>query len=155
MTIRELLSLHTASTEELRSRGVVRTSNSPVGDYTEWLVSRALDLELASNSASGFDALDSSGTRYQIKGRRVTARNNSRQLGAIRNLDSTNFDFLVAIVFDEAFEVIEAVKIPHTIVKKYARLRRHVNGHVLYARGEVLSDRGVFCLKDQLASVKI
>ncbi|HDW2598736.1 TPA: hypothetical protein RLU61_004450 [Escherichia coli] len=38
----ELLSLHSEILTQLRSRGVIRTKNNPVGDYAEWLVSNAL-----------------------------------------------------------------------------------------------------------------
>lgn len=36
--------------EELNCRNVVRTYNSPVGDYAEWLVAEKLDFVLEHNS---------------------------------------------------------------------------------------------------------
>ena len=89
---KELLRLHASVIDELKRRKIVRTKNNPVGDYTEWLVSKTLRLELANNSVSGYDATDADGTRFQIKGRRVTSDSRSRQLGAIRNLDAKDFD---------------------------------------------------------------
>ena len=38
----ELLRLSRAAVTELRARGIVRTANSPAGDYAEWLVARAV-----------------------------------------------------------------------------------------------------------------
>ena len=55
---------------ELNARGVVRTYNSPVGDYAEWLVAEKMDLKLEKNSKKGYDAYNlSTDTRYQIKSR--------------------------------------------------------------------------------------
>jgi hypothetical protein len=69
---KDLLMLHAEIIDELRPRKVVRTRNNPVGDYTEWLVAKALKLELANNSSAGYDGTDENGLRYQIKGRRTT-----------------------------------------------------------------------------------
>nr|VFK21824.1 MAG: hypothetical protein BECKLPF1236B_GA0070989_12775 [Candidatus Kentron sp. LPFa] len=81
MSEARLLRLHASIINELKARGVVRTRNNPIGDYyTEWLVAEALDLELTDNCAAGYDATNSNGKRYQIKGRRITPENNSRQL---------------------------------------------------------------------------
>lgn len=44
--------------DSLHSAGIVRTYNSPVGDYTERLVTSKLDLKLQKNDTPGFDALD-------------------------------------------------------------------------------------------------
>lgn len=64
----ELLRAYTELMDELRSRGICRSSNNPVADYTEWLVAKKLSLELRGNSASGYDAVDETGRRYQVKG---------------------------------------------------------------------------------------
>ena len=87
LSIKELLQLQAAATNELKRRDVVRTQNNPLGDYTEWLVAQAMGLELAANSKAGYDGIDSNGTRIQIKGRRITPKNKSRQLSAIRKYD--------------------------------------------------------------------
>ena len=83
---------------ELKNRGVLRTKNNPVGDYAEWLVSSALNLTLVKNSAAGHDAESSDGKKIQIKSRRITANNRSRQLGVIRNLEKNDFDELIAVI---------------------------------------------------------
>ena len=46
MEVKELLQLQASITNELINRDVVRTQNNPLGDYTEWLVAKALDLDL-------------------------------------------------------------------------------------------------------------
>ena len=137
---KELLRLQSSVIDELKRRDIVRTKNNPVGDYTEWLVSTTLGLELANNSAAGYDATAQDGTRYQIKGRRVTPDNPSRQLSAIRNLDAKDFDVLIAVIFNAEFNVINAVQVPHETVGKYASYRKHVNAHILHIRGDILND---------------
>lgn len=85
MSVLNPLKLLSSIIDELKRREVVRTKNNPLGDYTEWLVSKALELKLSSNSSAGYDALDKNDLRIQIKGRRITPENESRQLSAIRN----------------------------------------------------------------------
>ncbi|RAK56393.1 hypothetical protein DJ017_16030 [Phenylobacterium soli] len=113
--------------DELRVRKVVRTSNSPVGDYGELLFAKAFGWQLESNSAAGHDATDGRGTRYQIKARRLSAPSGSRQLSAIRRLNDKTFDYLAAVLFDANFKVSRAVIIPHSVVASRARRREHTN----------------------------
>lgn len=154
LTIKELLQLQAAATNELRVRGVVRTQNNPLGDYTEWLVAEALGLELQANSMAGYDGITKDGVRIQIKGRRVTPGNNSRQLSAIRKYAEKDFDALAAIIYDEDFNVLEALLIPHEVVGDYASYREHVNAHILILKGPVLSDPRVQCFKHVLGSLQ-
>jgi hypothetical protein len=90
----ELLKLHAQVSEELRARGVVRSSNNPTGDLAEYLFCRAFGWKQASNSHPNADATGPDGTTlYQIKGRRWTPHNKSRQLGALRGLPDGGFHF--------------------------------------------------------------
>lgn len=140
---KDLLILHADINEELKSRKVVRTRNNPVGDYTEWVVANALDLELATNSSTGYDGIDKNGVRYQIKGRRITPDNKSRQLSAIRKLEDNDFDYLVVVIFDRNYKILEAVMMPHEVVGEYATYKKHVNAHILHLRGAILEDSRV------------
>lgn len=126
-TVKGLLVLHGQIMDELRDRGIVRTGNGPVGDYAEVLFARAFGWTLETNSATGFDATDAAGVRYQIKSRRVTARNPSRQLGALRRLPDHNFDVLAAVLFDENYAVRRAALIPHSEVVTGAKFMAHTN----------------------------
>lgn len=152
LSISELLKLHASAIDELKNRGVLRTKNNPVGDYAEWLVSSALNLTLAANSAAGHDAESIDGKKIQIKGRRVTASNRSRQLGVIRNLEKRDFDELIVVIFNEVYEIIEAYLIPHSIISEYSSYRAHVNGHVLHVRGALLLDKRVLNIGAKLRS---
>lgn len=150
MEIKELLKLQASITNELKGREVVRTKNNILGDYTEWLVGKALGLELQTNSKAGYDGLTENGIRVQIKGRRITTESKSRQLSAIRKLDRNDFDVLAVVIFGEDFEIIDAVLIPHKVVGEYASYSEHVNAHILILSGPILCDPRVKCIKKSI-----
>lgn len=125
-SVRDLLSLHGGILSELRLRGVVRTGNSPLGDYVEHLFVNAFGWRLTKNSAAGYDATQE-GTRYQIKGRRIGPTSPSRQLGAIRNLPEKPFDVLAAALFDESYTIIRGILMPYHLVIERARHVAHTN----------------------------
>lgn len=136
MTEIELLQTRGAVIEELRRRGVVRTANNPIGDYTEWLVCNRLGLEIQGNNQAAFDAVDPQGVRYQIKGRRSSG--NSVQFSSIRRLENHEFDFVVAVVFREDYSVRFAFRIAYAAVHQLARYQEHTNSHIL-----ILTERAV------------
>lgn len=122
-----LMNQYAAVLITLNERGVIRTYNSPVGDFAEWLVSQKLGLRLEKNSARGLDATGSDGLRYQIKCRWERTdfpTPQSRELGVIRSLEKNQFDFLIAVIFDSHFQVRAAYQIPHEIIPRYAVYRR-------------------------------
>lgn len=147
---RQLLQLTGAVIDELVSRDINRTGNNPLSDYTEWLVARCLGLKLASTSTQGYDAIDDEGRKYEIKGRRITPRNKSRQLSAIRDIDGEHFDFLIAVVFDAQFEVYRAFKIPRSVVKAKGKYKAHTNSIILHARDSLLTVADVVDLKSKI-----
>jgi len=122
----ELLALHAAIADELRRRGVTRSANTPVGDLAEHLFCCAFGWQQAPKSMRDVDATDN-GVRYQIKGRRPTERNKSRQLGALRDLRDHRFDFLAAVLFHEDFRVWKAALIPHARVVEHAKWVKRTN----------------------------
>lgn len=140
---RQLLELHCKVMEELRDRGVVRSSNNPVADYTETTVARALGATLEGNSKAGYDALGSDGTRYQIKGRRLTKANSSTQLSAIRNLDKDPFDALVPVIYDAHLVVQYAAIIPLEVVQRLGKYYKHTNSTIFYFKRAVMLEPGV------------
>ncbi|MCH7500124.1 MAG: hypothetical protein IH886_08955 [Nitrospinae bacterium] len=147
-----LMQMHADILEELKRRRVIRSKNNPVGDYTEWLVSKKLGLKLASNSTTGFDGMDSKKVRYQIKGRRITPNNKSRQLSTIRNMSKKPFDFLIGVIYDQDYKVICAAQIPHKVVSEIASYRKYVNSHIMHLREGALQDERIKDLTRRLAS---
>jgi hypothetical protein len=130
--------------DELRGRGVVRTRNSPVGDYAEYLFSTAFGWSLEANSTSGYDAVDGEGTRYQVKCRRVCGGGSGeRQLGVFRDLPAGKFDILAAVLLDAGFKVLRAALIPRELISSRAAYVPHVNGWRFTLDDEVWALPGV------------
>lgn len=155
LSAKELLQHHTLIIDELKSRHVVRTSNSPLGDYTEWLVAKALHLDLSVPSKSGYDAIASSGEKYQIKGRRINPKTKSCQLSAIRKYDVHDFDILAVVIFDLNYSIIHAILIPHAVIGEYATYKSHVNAHILHINDNILSDKRISNIKSIMIKTHI
>jgi hypothetical protein len=154
LSISDLLRSHVEILEELRRRDVVRSGNSPSGDYAELLFSRAFDWTLEANSAAGYDARDAAGKRIQIKCRRVTARNPSRQLSALRGMGNRPFDLLAAVLLDQNFEVLKAALIPFDVVLERSAFTKHVNAHRFVLRDAIWQVPGVEDVTDRLRAVQ-
>lgn len=129
--------------EELRKRQVVRSSNNPAADYAEGLVAKALGLTLVSGSSKGHNAVSTNNRRYQIKCRRITAHNKSRQLSQMRNMKGDPFDFLVGVLFAHDFSVMRAAIVPIAIVLEHAKYVAHTNSWRFLLRDEIWSVHGV------------
>ncbi|AXE29333.1 hypothetical protein DK842_05085 [Chromobacterium phragmitis] len=151
LSVGDLLNLHGQILARLRESKVLRSENNPTGDYTEWLLTQKLGLRREPNSRKGFDAVDVDGTRIQIKGRRITPRNTSRQLSVIRQLEDQPFDWLIAVIFDENWKVIRAMKLHWSVVMEHSICRARVNGHVLILRDDLLDDPAVQDITAQLS----
>jgi hypothetical protein len=124
---------------ELRRRGICRSENIPTGDLAEYLACKALGLTIAAKSAKGFDALDSAGARYQIKGRRITPWNPSMQLSAVRDLPSGPFDFLIAVLFDQEFRLTGAYRFSLDVCQGSARFVERTNSYTLFANNSLIA----------------
>ena len=140
---KEILQLTGKILDELSARNIVRTSNNPVSGYTEWLVSQRLGLTLCTNSEKGFDSTDKRGVKYEIKARRVTPKNKSRQLSAIRDIEGEHFNFLIAVVYNKDFEVILALKIPRSVVVAKSSYVKSTNSYKLMAEDGLKDEPGV------------
>jgi hypothetical protein len=149
----QLFKLHGAIMDELRRREVVRTSNNPTGDYAEALFQKAFNWALERNSSAGHDAKSCEGERYQIKSRRMTRFHDSRQLGAIRNLDKGNFDCLAGVIFNEDYSVNKAIIVPLSKLSMMkSKFSKHVNGWIFYLTDDVWAIEGV---ADVTADLKV
>ena len=133
----ELLALHAQITEELRNRGIIRSSNNPTGDLAEHLFCKAFGWNQAGNSIANLDAVGLDGTRYQIKGRRLTRHNSSRQLSAIRDLQGKHFDTLAGVLFSEDYTILRAALIPHEVMASHSTFVERTNSHRFLLRDEI------------------
>lgn len=124
---RELFTLFGAALAELKNRGVTRSTNNPIADYAELLFEKALRLERAPRSTKGYDAFDRAGRKYEVKGRRMTTHNSSRQLSALRGLNQKHSDFLGGVLFNEDFSVFRACLVPHKQVLRHSTFVHQTN----------------------------
>lgn len=148
LSITELMLLNQKTLDELEEREIIRTRNNPVSDYTEWLVASRMNMELASPSTKGYDALDSNGRRVQIKSRKNNLKNRSTTLGIIRNYELNQFDDLIAIIYHPDFSIRLALCIPHELVKQYGFFNAHQNGYTLNINAALTSDPKVVDIYD-------
>ena len=117
----ELLRLYANVFKEMTEREMIRSANAIPGDLGERIVASKLRLKLEPNSAKGYDALDDDGEKYQIKTRRLTSKNHSRQLGGFRNLDQRLFDYVIVVILREDFTPQELWRTTHEVIVKYAK----------------------------------
>lgn len=151
LTSIELLTLHARIADELRERAVARTSNNPTGDLAEYLFCRTFGWTPAGNSKANIDAVAQNGTRYQIKGRRITRHNKSRQLSAIRDFAERHFDYLAGVLFAKDYSVFRAALIPYVIVNERAKFVAHTNSHKFILHDDVWRVPGVRDVTPMLA----
>jgi hypothetical protein len=135
--------MHSAVADELRQRGVTRSANNPAGDFAENLFCRAFGWVQAPSSMKSADAIDGNGIRFQIKCRRITAQNTSRQLSALRSLEDFGFDILAAVLFNKDYSVLRAALIPYAIVVSEAKHQTHTNSGRFMLRDAVWNLPGV------------
>src|ERR1017187_3181626 len=133
----QLLALHARLGDELRARGITRSCNNPTGDLAEYLFCKAFSWKQIGNSSRNIDAIGSDGTRYQIKGRRMTYYNKSRQLSQIRDLEDAQFDYLAGVLFNEDYTVMRAAIIPHAVAIEKSTFVKRTNSHKFILRDEV------------------
>jgi hypothetical protein len=149
-----LFSLYRAILSELKSRGVIRTENAPVGDYAEYLVAAALGGHLAPNSEKSWDVLGHDGEKLQVKARVVSDPPVPGQL-QLSPFRSFSFDSAVIVLLSTAdYTVSRASKVPRYVVESSATYRQHVNGKVLFARPEVMGHPDAMDLTAALRAVQ-
>jgi hypothetical protein len=150
LKLSELLALHAAVADALRGRGAVRSFNNPTGDYGEQLFCRAFGWTQERRSSKGCDAQDAAGRRYEIKARRLSVNNPSRQLGALRALPDGSFHTLAAVLFFPDYSVMRAALIPHAVVLAGAGFIRHTNSWRFLLLDAVWSEPGVVDVTEAL-----
>ena len=149
-SVDELLAGYSAILSELHCRRVMRSSGNLLGDYAELLFCRAFGWSRAENSQSGFDATDRNGTHYQIKARKITSQNKSRQLSAIRRLDDAPFHYLAGLLVDENFRVLGGALVPIDVVREKSMHQSYTNSRRFLLRGDIWKCHGVQDVTDDL-----
>ncbi len=135
LTPSQLLQLHGSALDELDRRGITRSQNAPLGDYTEYLVCHTYGFEMAANSVKSYDATDENKVRYQIKSRRRVGA--GAKAGRLSSLRSFDFDFLIGALFNPDYTISRAAKIPVDVVKENCGISGHTNSHIFHLRDSV------------------
>jgi hypothetical protein len=150
---KELLMLHASIGEELRAREITRSLNNPTGDIAEYLFCKAFGWTRAENSNRNIDATGEDGARYQIKRRRITVHNASRQLGAIRDFEGRHFEFLAGVLFTASYDVLRAAIIPYDVVASKSTFVSRTNSHKFFLREDVWKADHVRDVTEELQAV--
>ena len=146
----DLLQLSGRIIDELRDRGITRTGNNPLADYTEWMISQAYGFSLSPRSTKGYDAIDLDGKKVEIKARRITKRTPSRQLSSIRKFDEELFDYLICVIYDQDFDIDCALRIPREVIEEKAIFKQHTNSYALIANSTISNDPRVLNITKEL-----
>ncbi|MFC9560377.1 DUF6998 domain-containing protein [Agromyces sp. NPDC056965] len=129
-TTPELLGQYADILAELRARGVVRTSNAPLGDYAEYVALEVYGGELAANSAKSYDLKAGDGRLVQVKARTwAPSTSPSAVFSVFRSFD---FDVAALIVLDaRTYRLKWAREMTPEAIEAAARWSPHVNGYLL------------------------
>ncbi len=125
----EILKVWTGAMDELQKRNVIRTANNPIGGLAEAIVFEHFGGERGSFNQKAWDIRTEAGERIQVKALRRAGERQRRNLGAIRDSD---YDSVVVVMFNAAFELTNAVKFPpRELVEETFQVRAHVNGRIV------------------------
>lgn len=143
MTVAELLGAYAAVLAELRTRGVVRTNNAPVGDYAETLVAAALGGSLAESvSEKSYDLIAPTWGRVQVKARAVgePPTRSDLQTSPFRSWD---FDHAaLAMLRRSDYRVHRAFLIPVDVLRAFSAWRQYLNGSIVHMTSELFGQPG-------------
>jgi len=125
LRVRDLLQLETRVVAELRSRGLVRTSNKPLADIAERVVWVARGGVLEPNSTKSHDVTDPNGRRIQVKAMGGRAAGRSAKFGSFRSFE---FDTAVFLVFaPDSFDLTLAREVREDEIEAGARYSPRTN----------------------------
>lgn len=125
LSVRHLLLLEASVVKELRRRELVRTNNKPLGDIAEHVVWLARGGVLEPNSTKSHDITTTSGHRIQVKAMANRTAGAGARFSPFR---SAGYHTAVFLVFDTAFEIVEAFEVEADQIEAHIRLVPHVAG---------------------------
>jgi hypothetical protein len=126
LTTRELLRTYLDVLDELQSRGLIRTRNSPLGDIAEYVAWLMYGGTIAPNSEKSFDIAAADGRRIQVKARSLhPTEKRSQAFSAVRSWD---FEAMLCLVFDStSFEPVWARELTTDQARSLGRVVAHTN----------------------------
>lgn len=125
LSVKHLMRLEASIVKELRRRDLVRTNNKPLGDIAEYVVWLARGGALEPNSTKSHDITTPTGHRIQVKAMANRAAGAGARFSPFR---SAGYDTAVFLVFDSAFEIVEALEVDAARIEEHVRFIPHVAG---------------------------
>ncbi len=114
---------------QLRDRGIIRTSNNPVGDIAEAIVAEHFGGMRAPYGQKNWDVMADGGERIEVKGiRQLHGGSRRSNVSPIRGAE---YDSVVIVLLDDDFKVTEGLHIPRAVVEELFGHNDHVNGVVI------------------------
>lgn len=132
-TVGELLRSYAEILTELKHRGLVRTSNAPIGDLAEYVCAVVYDGILAPNSEKSYDLIAADRRRVQVKVRNI--REDTRPSSVFSPIRSFDFDVCAFLLVDAQADRIKcAWEWTTSEVSEHGVHRAHTNGTVIRVR---------------------
>ena len=126
LTVRQLLAAYVSILDELISRRLIRTRNSPLGDLAEHIVWKSYGGVLADNSAKSHDIIDVDGRRIQVKARAIAL--SDRRTQAFSAVRSWDFESIIFLNFDSAtYDIVWARELSRAEAEPLGRRRELTN----------------------------
>jgi len=125
LPVKHLLRLEASIVTELRRRDLVRTNNKPLGDIAEYVVWLARGGVLEPNSTKSHDITTAAGQRIQVKAMANRAAGAGAKFSPFR---SAGYHTAAFLVFDAAFEIVEAYEVEAEQIEQHVRFVPHVAG---------------------------
>lgn len=137
-SINEVILSKVSTTQYGQDEKVFSTSNI-VGEFAEILVCERLGYTQNIASKSDYDCLDANEKKVQIKSRLLKSgrKNGKDRMGDISKSALGKIDYVIAILFDENFEVQFAFKIAKNSYQNYASPSK--NGYRLSLNSRTIS----------------
>jgi|SRR5690554_158357 len=146
-----LLAMDRYIKERLENLGISKSKGNPVGEYAEYLASKAFDGKRMSNAKEGHDLTLADGSRVEVKGRVFEGSRVPMTYIKDSTIQQKTFDYLIYIVLSERMSVKYAMKISHTNfqgIAKYAEPENAPPKWVFVAKPELLRDPRVEDITD-------
>ena len=100
------------SYNRMKEQGILRNQKDITGQLGEWVASRLFDAEIAANGINAFwDLEDPEGKKYQVKSH-AKALTTSAAWSKIEYAADAPIDFIIIVVFDSSYKLLELYKIP-------------------------------------------
>jgi hypothetical protein len=114
------------SYNRMKEQGILRNQKDITGQLGEWVASRLFDAEIATNGINAYwDLEDAEGTKYQVKSH-AKALTTSARWSKIEYAADAPIDFIIIVVFDSSYKLLELYKIPFLDA-----LNRRTAGYIL------------------------